>query len=310
MKADRLALVLLAAVAAVSAASAQEFVLEKDGRTVPFTTFRRVGKNIMVPSQLAGGAKAEIGYPVDGIARIEAPEPPEIKEAAGLVAGNKAAQAIAKVNPVVTLYAPVREVEGEWWSAAAMVKAAALAQQGGAAEAEALYREVAAGKSASAPLAALKMLAFRSKKGDAAAALKDLEKMEAQLAATKDDAVMAEVLLQKGNALLALREFRKGLEAYVSVVVFHPRAEQFQAAATLGAARCAFGLDDLTRARLYLGDLKANYASSPEMEAAQPDFARLERVDRPARKPGAAAQDAKDAKDQPEKVADESKPAA
>src|SRR5207237_531252 len=56
----------------------------KDGKTVSTNSLRRSGDNVMATVQIGAGA-GEVGYPVATIAKIDFPEPPQLKIGADMI---------------------------------------------------------------------------------------------------------------------------------------------------------------------------------------------------------------------------------
>lgn len=140
----RLTLILSLFFAAV--ASGQTIVL-KDGKKVIAKALRRSGDTIMATSPaVEGGAplQGEVGYPLGQIEKIEFPEPAVLKQASGLLASGKAADALAQSEAAFTYFAGFRDAPGSFWPDLALVRLNALAALNRDAEVEPLARQIIA----------------------------------------------------------------------------------------------------------------------------------------------------------------------
>lgn len=268
------------AVFALTAASllpAQELVL-KDGRRIPFTTFAVSSGTLRVPTDLAEGGKMEVSYPLPNIAFIDAEEPVEIRSAKTLLADNKPAEALAKLQPVLLLYSPVKDLPGQWWAEAALVQANALRVSGDRSGAARVYDDITAHFPVDTQIGALATLRKLALSDEIRGAkLNESITRVAEALKDPDPDTRAELKFLTARALAQEDRFREAAEGFLSIRVFYPGVKELQAAATLEAARAFFRMDDLKWAAFYLQDLKSLYPASPELVAAKDDFARLER---------------------------------
>ncbi len=252
---------------------AAQTIIFKDGRTVVGTGLRRAGDSIMNTVKL-GANTGEIGYPVAAIAKIEFPEPSQIKAASTTLANGQPTQALVEIEPVILFYAPFRGIPGGWWSQAALVKISALMESKKDTEAEILINELSnfsddpqIALAAKVPLAA-SILA----KGDVA---KALETSESVIRAATRPETLAGAWLVKAQALLAKRDYEPALLAFLHITVFQPEQILPQSAALLGAAHSYKALDDVANARASLEELLRVYPSSASAAEAKVFLATL-----------------------------------
>jgi hypothetical protein len=66
----------------------------------------------------------EVGFAVQKIAKIEFPEPAQIKESAALIGQGKIDEGLARLDPVFRYYEGFRDAPGSWWGEAAVLPAA------------------------------------------------------------------------------------------------------------------------------------------------------------------------------------------
>jgi tetratricopeptide (TPR) repeat protein len=259
----------------LSASAEAQQILLKTGQKVETLGLRRSGDKIMGKIEVAGSS-GEVGYPISAIARIEFPEPKNLKAAADLLAQGQPDKALAEITPVVASYEPFKEIAGAWWAPAAVIKVSALAALQRDVEAEPLAREIQ--KSATDPETAR---AANLRIANALVGKQEFEKA-AQIcdAAIKESTrpeVLADAWTTKGNLHLAQKEWDAALLAFLHVPVFYREEKLFMPAALLGSARAYRRLDDLDRAKRTLQDLTTAFPKSAEAAVAQTEMQKLQK---------------------------------
>ncbi len=258
---------------------AQSIIL-KDGATIPAKNPRRDGTvlmNTLAPAA-PGAPSGEIGYPLANVARLDWPEPPEIRAANDLLAGGKTAEALTRIEPVVTLFAPLRDIAGNWWAAAALVKANALAASRREAEARTLLQAVADAPPLdphATELARLRLVtAHPSPDQEEVAALRACE---ALIKTSGNREAVAEAWLLKGRAHLGRKEYEPALLAYLRLPTLYTEQARLLPGALLGSARAYAGMGDTERARRAFRELIADHPTAPESGAAKAELPALEK---------------------------------
>lgn len=275
MKRTRLVASLLCAVllgTSSGSALAQQILL-KSGQRVDTLGLRRDGDTIMGKIRV-GNSNGEIGYQVAAIEKIEFPEPKPLKPAAELLAQGQAEKALAEIDPVVTYYAPFKDIPGAWWAPAALIRMSALSALQRDAEAEPLAAEIQ--KNATDPetarAASLRLVTglIRKQEYDKAAELCDKSIKESVQAD-----VLALAWLKKGDVLFAQKTWDEALMAYLHVPVFYSTDKLAMPQALLGAARAYHRLDDADRARKAFKELTTSYPKSAEATIAQAEMSKI-----------------------------------
>ena len=265
-----LAIILLAG--AVASANAQTIVL-KTGQRVETLGVRRSGDLVMGKIEVAG-SKGEIGYQVAQIGRIEFPEPKELRMARDLLTQAQPEKAMAAIDPAVALHYPFRDVPGNYWAAATLVKVNALAALKRNDEAESLAREIQRNSTDPdmARAAELRLAGgfIRKQQFDRAAQICD-----AAIEKATDPAVIADAWVLKGDTFSAQKKWDEALLAYLHVPVFHPDQKRFLAEALLGSARAYRRLEDLDRARKTFNEVIATYPKTAYASDAQKELQKL-----------------------------------
>jgi TolA-binding protein len=267
-----LALTLLLTLGGAARATAQQIVL-KNGQVVETQGIRRSGNMIMGRIEVAGRA-GEIGHALDTIARINFPEPRQLKAAAEALSQGNAQKAIEEINPVMGTYEPFKEIAGSWWGAAAVIKVSALAALGRDKEAEPLAAEIQ--KTAPDPETAR---SANLRIADSLLRRDEFEKAAQIVDSVIKDSTRADVLADawvlKGNLLMARKEWDGALLAYLHVPVFYRDERLHMPPALLGSARAYRRLDDNVRAKRSLNDLIAAFPKSAEAALAQTELQKL-----------------------------------
>ena len=271
-KPSSLFLLLLLLLVIAPSAHAQSILL-KTGQTIETKGLRRSGDMVLIKVQV-GGSSGEVGYRASTIAKIAFPEPPQLKTAAAFLSQGQPEKALADIEPVIKYYEPFRDLPGNWWATAALLKISALNAMRLEKAAEKLADEIR--KSVSDPetvrAAQLQLVAgfVRRVEYDKALQLCDTVIKES----TKAE-LLAEAWVHKGDALLAQRLWDGAVLAYLHVPVFYEDEKLWMPPALLGSARAFRGLEDFERARRSLEDLSAQYPKSAQAEIGRAELQRL-----------------------------------
>jgi tetratricopeptide (TPR) repeat protein len=252
--------------------SAQQIVL-KTGQKIDTLGVRRDADMVMGKVQVGTGS-GEVGYHLAQIAKVEFPEPAALKTAEDLLVKGEADKALAEIAPVVAYYGPFKDVPGNWWAQAALIKVSALAAQQHEPEAETLAAEIE--KSATDPetarAAQLRLVGALIRKND-------VEKAnaicDAALKSSTDPTTLANAWVGKGDALFAAKNWDEALMAYLHVPIFYQDEKIFLPAALLGSARAYRRLNDTDRAKKSLNELITSFPHSTEAAVAQTELKKL-----------------------------------
>ena len=267
-----LVLLLMIVLLIVPLIQAQNIIL-KTGQTIETKGVRRSGDMVMSKVQV-GASSGEVGYQASAIARIAFPVPPQLKTTAAFLSQSQPEKALADIEPVVKYYAPFRDVPGNWWAPAALLKVSALGGMQLDKQAETLGDEIR--KSVTDPetarAAQLQLVASLVRKEDYAKALQLCEHVIRESAKAE---LLAEAWVRKGDALLAQRQWEGALLAYLHVPVFYEDDKLWMPPALLGSARAFRGLEDLENAKRSLNDLTAGYPKSAQAEIARSELQKM-----------------------------------
>ncbi len=274
-----LALALLAALSMVAPEIRAQNVTLRDGQTVQALALRRDGATVFARIQTEGGDAGEVGYPVANIARIDFPDPPQLKSAADLLNAGKTTDAAGQLGPIVAYYSPFRDIPGNWWLPLALLQFDAFARMGRDREMEALAVELTRASPTNPGVlrtVKIKQAAAAERRGEHQAALAALEPLVNDKSASPDE--LLEGWLAVGSAHLALRDYKEALLAFLHVPVYAPDRALLMAPALLGSGRAYVGLEDKARAQEALKQLLADYPASAEAAEAKERLQKLEKV--------------------------------
>lgn len=277
-------------VAGPAVAEAQN-ILMKDGSVVATKGIvRRTGDLILARVERQGSATSgtpkvdEVGFAVQKIAKIEFPEPPQLKEAAALIGRGRIDDGLSKLDPVFRYYEGFRDAPGSWWSEAAVLKAGALLTLGKDDEAASLIdqlnrfasekKTVLAGRALSA--------ALLTRRGEHERAL---PLFEGVMKEATDPEVLAVAAIYKGRSHLALEQYDTAILCFLQIPVFYPEAKQLLPASTLGAGQGYAGLPDRPRAKETLNGLIKDFPSAPEAEQARETLAAIAKIEKALEEP-------------------------
>ncbi|HTJ78032.1 MAG TPA: tetratricopeptide repeat protein [Rariglobus sp.] len=241
-----------------------------DGRKASMPEARVQGNNIIVPLKLAGtdGGSAEITLSISSLNHIEWPTPPVIAEAEADLKAGKPADALKKIDAILTEQEPFREIPGSWWNQGAVVKAVALARLGKTVDADVMLERMRRSKAPSDDVSRGEMAIVTQlmSAGKIDAAKIRMEKIEAT---ATDDASLAAIAVTKGKILEKAGQAEDALLSYLRVPVFYPTEEEQMPAALLGAARAYKQLGDYARATSTIETLTTRFPKSPEAAQAK-----------------------------------------
>ena len=263
--------------AAAPAPAPQITIYTKDGQSATTTGVRREGSTVMAKVKLNDGSEGEAGYEVANIARVDFPEPGQLKIASDLLAQGRAEEAVKQLSPAAAYYAPFRDVPGGWWTALALLQLDAYSRLGRDGEADALAAEL--GRLGGAvPPEVQRAITIRKgvslerggKHQDALALLEPIAKDE-----NAPPRTLPEAWLTMGAANLALGRDKAALLAYLHVPVYVPERALFMAPALLGSAVAYTRLDDKARARDTLQQLLKDYPNAREAAEAKDRLQKL-----------------------------------
>jgi tetratricopeptide (TPR) repeat protein len=248
-------------------------LLLKSGQTIETKGIRRSEDMVMCKIQV-GASSGEIGYRASTIAKIDFPEPPQLKTTAAFLSQGNPQQALADIGPVVRYYEPFRDIPGNWWARAALLKVSGLTGMQLDKEAEALGEEIRKNviDPDTARAAQLQLVPglTRSEQYD-----KALQICDQVIKESANPEVLAEAWTRKGDSFLAQRKFDSAVLAYLHVPVFYADEKLWMPAALLGSAKAFRGLDDPEQAKTSLTDLTTQFPKSVQAEIARGEFKKL-----------------------------------
>jgi predicted negative regulator of RcsB-dependent stress response len=243
------------------------------GQRIDTQGVRRDGDMVLGKVQVGTGS-GEVGYHLVQITKVDFPEPAALKTASDFLVRGQPDKAMAEIDPVVAYYSPFKDVPGNWWAQAALIKVSILAAQQKEKEAEALAGEIA--KSAKDPdmarAAQLRLVGSLIQKNEFE---KALAICDSALKSSVDTTTLATAWIAKGDILFAQKEWGDALMAYLHVPIFYPDEKLFQPAALLGSGKVYRRLNDTDRAKKSLSELIATYPQSAEATVAQTELKKL-----------------------------------
>jgi tetratricopeptide (TPR) repeat protein len=271
-RSSSLSLLLLLVVA--KSAHAQSIIL-KTGQTIETKGIRRSGDMVMIKVQV-GASSGEVGYQAATIAKIAFSEPPQLKTCAAFLSQAQPERALADVEPVVKFHEPWRDIPGNWWAPAVLLKVSALSEMHLDKEAERLGDELR--KTVTDPetarAAQLQLVAGFVLRGEYD---KALQLCDGVIKESAQADVLAEAWVHKGDALLAQRHWDGAVLAYLRVPVFYEDEKLWMPPALLGSARAFRALEDLEKAKRSLNDLIASYPKSAQAEIARAELQKMQK---------------------------------
>ena len=274
--------VFLFASLALPSALAQNILL-KDGKTIVAKSLRRQGAMIMATVEISAATTGdtptaaqtgEVGYALAAIAKLDFPEPAQMRTVPDLIVAGKMAEALAQIEPVVKYYESFRDAPGSWWDEAAMLKVEALQATGNFKDSEPLIDSLARSASDPETVRAAKVFvaAGLTRRGEHAKAVEIFDQV---LKETTKPLTVATASVNKGQSHLALKQYESALIAFLQVPVFYPNQKLLVPQAMLGSARAYYGLEDLKRAKATLEELLKDYGSSPQAADAKAELVKV-----------------------------------
>lgn len=241
-----------------------------DGRKVALSEARIKGTNIIVTLKVGGAdeGSAEITLPISTLNRIEWPAPAALASAEADLKADKPADALKKIDSILSEQEAFREVPGSWWNQGAVIKTVALARLGKDVDADVMLERMRRAKAdsadiARAEIAVINQLVAKGKTDEANARMAKLQ------ASASDEESLAAIAVLKASILEKAGRTEDALLAYLRVPVFSPTASTQMPAALLGAARAYQKLGDDARAASTLSTLTTRFPNSPEAAQAQ-----------------------------------------
>jgi len=265
-------LLLVLGLAFVQCAPGQTILL-KTSQTIETKGVRRSGDMIMIKVQV-GASSGEVGYRASTIAKIVFPEPLQLKTTAVFLSQGQPEKALADIEPIVKFYEPFRDIPGNWWAPAALLKVSALSEMQLDKEAEKLGNEIRKNviDPETARAAQLQLVAGLVRKNEYDKALQLCDSVIKESAKAE---ALAEAWVHKGDALLAQRQWDDAALAYLHVPVFYAEEKRWMPPALLGSARALRGLEDLAEAKRSLNELTTSYPKSAQAEIAQTELQKM-----------------------------------
>jgi len=259
---------------AIALPSLADDIILKDGRIIALTNPHVSGDSVLIEVTV-GATTGQLGYGINNIAKIQMPKPPQLQTATDLIGLGKADQAIPLLDPILAFYGPLRNIPGNWWVPAALLKSSALEDLRRENEAEPLLNDLA--KLVTDPedalLGKVRLAAIAAHRGQDKMAL---AVYDAALDESFDPVILAETWVDKADSLLASKDYENALLAYLHIPVFYPDQRLLMPRALLGSARAFKGMQDFKKARSSLQQLMADYAGSADSEAAKAEMKELE----------------------------------
>ena len=263
----------LALVLVIAPSAQAQTILLKTGQTIETKGARRSGDMVMIKVRV-GASSGEVGYRASTIAKIDFREPFQLKTTAAFLSQGQAEKALAEIEPIVKSYEPFRDIPGNWWAPAALLKVSALSGMQLDKEAEKLGDEIRKNviDPETARAAQLQLVAGLVRKDEYDKALQLCDNVIKE--STKAE-VLAEAWVDKGDVFLAHRQWDAAALAYLHVPVFYQEEKRWMPPALLGSARAFRSLEDLEEARRSLNDLTAGYPKSAQAEIALTELQKL-----------------------------------
>jgi tetratricopeptide (TPR) repeat protein len=245
----------------------------------------RTADRVVCQLPATNGPSGTVAIPVARIDRIEFPESSDLASAREAHNQGKTDLAISSIDRVLAAQQSFKDIVGNQWGEAAVLKLNILRSAGRHKDADPALAELLKytldpeiNRAAKAHEAVRLAIAGQP---DRALVLFDEVTKEAT-----DPDTLALIALHRGNTFLARQRFEDALLSYMRLPVFYPNQKFLAAPALLGSARAFIGIDDLAGARNVLAQLIKDYPNLPEAIAARAELQKVERKLR-ARNPGA-----------------------
>jgi tetratricopeptide (TPR) repeat protein len=266
------ALLTMAAACVFALPCRAQLIVLKSGQTAPAKNLKRDKQTVLTTIEVAGQA-GQTGYAASDIDHLELPKPPQLDQAEQAILTGKPAAALPLLEPVIATYFPLRDLKGNYWAQAALLKSSALEALNKLDEATVLLTllseygiDKTVALTAKARLAGLLALGGKSKAGQA------ISLADTILASSEDGAVLGEAWLAKGRALFTKDDYEGALLAYLHLPVFYSDNPTATAQALLGSGRSYLALQDTKRAARTFLELQQQYSASPEAAEAKKEI--------------------------------------
>ncbi|MGH8047207.1 MAG: tetratricopeptide repeat protein [Chthoniobacterales bacterium] len=265
--------VLALSLAATGAGFAQKITLE-NGKVIFARSLTRQGDTLLAEVSMPGAGTAKIGTPINQIASIEFPEPPEIASASALVASGKSEEALAVLQLPLATYEALGNMPGTWLPDLEVLKLQALIGVG----------KISTLKEAAIPQGAKELEWVMTLQNGAVLAAagkhdKAIELFSAALDKSANARVLATAAVLRGESLLARKDWAAALLSVLQIPVFYPDEKGLMPPVLLDSARAYLELHDFASARIALKELKQNYASTAQGGQADKELARVDKLD-------------------------------
>jgi hypothetical protein len=242
-----------------------EEVTTIDGQVLTTTSLRRNGTTLLIkiPGSSAGGS-VEMGLPLARIARVNFVEPPELAKAEEAAKSANAARVLELTGPYVSTQGDFKDLPGSWWPEMAKLRLLALAASGKDAETADLARQTGLLKTPEADSLARGGTLYSSLiSGDSQAVI-----VGARALPTVGGTIGSPLAqLALGRVLLAKKDYKGAIRAFLAIKVFYPAAALLQPAALAGAAQCYTGMKDEKRASSTHSEITTDWPLSPQAAA-------------------------------------------
>lgn len=240
----------------------------KNGQTIVGKSFQRQGDSLIVSAGANGEPEtAAPGTPLTAIAKVECDPSPMLKNAPGMLASGKAAEALENVEAELKTAEVFEPLPGSCWPDLLVLKAHILLAMGKDEEAAKLAVTMERIKQPDLVAEAVALRALiAAHKGDVGPALAILGSLGKDV--TKPS-TLAAAAVARGLVSLDRKQFEEALKAFLELPVFLPDETALGGIAQLGSARAYYGLEDFDRAITTLEDLVKSRPGTPEISIAQ-----------------------------------------
>ncbi len=250
----------------------------KDGKSIAATQFVRSGASIVATVQVSG-SMVSVPYPIGAIERINFPEPGQIESCTKLVLDGKPNEALAQIKDTIDYYDSFKDIPGNWWGSAALVKLKALQDLHRDAAADELIDAMAKAAPPNSDASRLAAVLQASVEARAGHPEKALPAYDDVINASNDDETLAYAWANKAAALYALQKYEPAVLAYLHVPVFYPDVKLLMPAVLMGCAKCYVHIEHLPDAEKSFNDIIAQFPATQEADAAK---AELKKIAKPA----------------------------
>jgi tetratricopeptide (TPR) repeat protein len=249
-------------------------ILLKSGVKVSAEGLARKEDMLTVSVKTSTGSTGTVSYNIADVAELDLPAPSEMASASDKIAEGHADQALAQISPLVDYQQTLRDVPGNWWARAALVKSSALTALNRGAEAASLLKEIAAySKDPEIQVAAKLQLALLLPPKDPAEAL---AAYDAVIHQSFDPKTLTQAWIAEGDVHLAEHEFDEALLAYLTVPVFYPDHNPQMPRALWGVAQSYAKLKDASNQEKTLRELVTQFPNAPEASLAKAELMKKE----------------------------------